>query len=49
MAAKHFHMSEFAGKKGIFGKSVKSMDLLKKYGLHVPNTVAATGKAIVRK
>lgn len=40
---------EFVGTKDTFGESGKPTDLLKKYGLDVPDIVAAAEKAIARK
>jgi transketolase len=50
VAAKHFPIPiEYIGTKDTFGESGKPMDLLKKYGLDVPDIVAAAEKVIARK
>lgn len=49
-AAKNFPVPiEFVGTKDTFGESGTPKDLLKKYGLDVPDIVAATEKVIKRK
>jgi transketolase len=50
VAAKNFPVPiEFVGTKDTFGESGKPMELLKKYGLDVPDIIAAAEKAISRK
>jgi len=50
VAAKHFPVPiEYVGTKDTFGESGKPMDLLKKYGLDIPDIVAAAEKVIARK
>lgn len=50
VAAKNFPVPiEYVGTKDTFGESGKPMDLLKKYGLDVPDIVAAAQKVIARK
>ena len=50
VAAKNFPVPiEYVGTKDTFGESGKPMDLLKKYGLDVPDIVIAAEKAINRK
>jgi len=49
-AAKHFPIPiEFVGTKDTFGESGTPKELLKKYGLDVPDIVAAAERAIARK
>lgn len=49
-AAKNFPVPmEYVGTKDTFGESGKPMDLLKKYGLDIPDIVAAAEKVISRK
>lgn len=50
VAAKHFPIPiEFVGTKDTFGESGKPEDLLKKYGLDVPDIIAASEKVLSRK
>lgn len=50
VAAKHLPIPiEYIGTKDTFGESGKPMDLLKKYGLDVPDIVAAAEKVMARK
>ena len=50
VAAKHFPIPiEYVGTKDTFGESGKPMDLLKKYGLDIPDLVAAAEKVMTRK
>ncbi len=49
-AAKHFPVPiEYVGTKDTFGESGTPKELLKKYGLDVPDIVAATEKVLTRK
>lgn len=49
-AAKNFPVPiEYVGTKDTFGESGKPVELLKKYGLDVPDIIAAAEKAISRK
>ena len=49
-AAKNFPIPiEYVGTKDTFGESGKPTDLLKKYGLDIPDIVAAAEKVIARK
>ena len=49
-ASKHFPVPiEYVGTKDTFGESGKPMDLLKKYGLDVPDIIAAVEKVMTRK
>ncbi len=49
-AAKNFPVPiEFVGTKDTFGESGKPAELLKKYGLDVPDIIAAAEKVLVRK
>ena len=49
-ASKHFPIPiEYVGTKDTFGESVTPADLLKKYGLDVPDIVAAAEKVMQRK
>ncbi|PWU04952.1 MAG: transketolase [Bacteroidetes bacterium] len=49
-AAKHFPIPiEYVGTKDTFGESGKPMELLKKYGLDVPDIVAAVDRVMPRK
>lgn len=49
-AAKNFPIPiEYVGTKDTFGESGKPLELLKKYGLDIPDIVAAAEKAINRK
>jgi transketolase len=49
-ATKHFPIPiEFVGTKDTFGESGTPDQLLKKYGLDVPDIIAAAEKAIARK
>jgi transketolase len=49
-AAKHFPVPiEYVGTKDTFGESGKPVELLKKYGLDIPDIVAAAEKVIARK
>ncbi|MCR6721727.1 MAG: hypothetical protein NVV59_15895 [Chitinophagaceae bacterium] len=50
VATRHFPVPiEFVGTKDTFGESGTPKELLKKYGLDVPDIVAAAEKAIARK
>jgi len=50
VAAKHFPVPiEYVGTKDTFGESGTPMQLLKKYGLDIPDIVAAAEKVIARK
>lgn len=50
VAAKNFPVPfEYVGTKDTFGESGKPVELLKKYGLDVPDIIAAAEKAISRK
>lgn len=50
VAAKNFPVPvEYVGTKDTFGESGTPAQLLKKYGLDVPDIVAATEKVIARK
>lgn len=50
VAAKNFPVPiEYVGTKDTFGESGKPTDLLKKYGLDIPDIVAAAEKAMARK
>ena len=50
VAAKHFPVPiEYVGTKDTFGESGTPMQLLKKYGLDVPDIIAAAEKVIARK
>ena len=50
VAAKHFPVPiEYVGTKDTFGESGTPMQLLKKYGLDIPDIVVAVEKAIARK
>ena len=49
-ASKHFPIPiEYVGTKDTFGESGTPADLLKKYGLDVPDIVAAAEKVMQRK
>ena len=49
-AVKHFPVPiEYVGTKDTFGESGKPADLLKKYGLDVPDIIAAAKKVLQRK
>ncbi len=50
VAAKNFPVPiEYVGTKDTFGESGKPMDLLKKYGLDIPDIVTAAEKVMARK
>ncbi len=50
VAAKNFPVPiEYVGTKDTFGESGKPMDLLKKYGLDIPDIVTAAEKVMTRK
>ena len=50
VAAKHFPVPvEYVGTQDTFGESGKPLDLLKKYGLDIPDIVSAVEKVISRK
>ena len=50
IAAKHFPIPiEYIGTKDTFGESGTPVDLLKKYGLDIPDIIAAAEKVISRK
>ncbi|MEO7982605.1 MAG: transketolase C-terminal domain-containing protein, partial [Bacteroidota bacterium] len=50
VAAKNFPVPiEYVGTKDTFGESGKPTDLLKKYGLDIPDIVAAAEKVMTRK
>ena len=50
VAAKHFPVPfEYVGTKDTFGESGTPAELLKKYGLDVPDIIAAAEKALARK
>ena len=50
VASKHLPIPiEYVGTKDTFGESGKPTDLLKKYGLDIPDIVAAAEKVITRK
>jgi transketolase len=50
VAAKHFPVPiEYIGTKDTFGESGTPTDLLKKYGMDVPDIIAAAEKVMTRK
>lgn len=50
VAAKHFPVPfEYIGTKDTFGESGKPDDLMKKYGLDIPDIIAAAERAVARK
>ena len=49
LAGDLFHAFEYIGTRDTFGESGKPVDLLKKYGLDIPDIVAAAEKVMSRK
>jgi transketolase len=50
VAAKHFPVPfEYIGTKDTFGESGKPEELMKKYGLDIPDIIAAAERAVARK